>query len=306
MRLPALRLPAFRLSFDWLPSFGNRRVLLYGLYTGILFLIFLVANFPHNALVQRVIKSVDLQGQGMRLEVGDTRFAWWHGYELQRVRLAPVDPDRLPFMEASSIFVRPGLDGLLRGQIHSVHATALMYGGELEGELNVSEGMRRATVTIDGLQLQRYPLASSFLQEGTVAGLLSGAITVEDHGGDTRAAGEVDLDKASITDAKFNFFPLPALHFDKAEMKFSMQGGRLDVQELEAGGPELKISLSGQVALRDPIGDSVLNLKLTAQPGANSPDEVKNLLLLLPPLPKNAKPDTPRVISGTLKFPRVR
>ena len=60
------------------------------------------------------------------------------------------------------------------------------------------------------------------------------------------------------------------------------------------------------MALRDPIGDSVLNLKLTAQPGANSPDEVKNLLLLLPPLPKNAKPDTPRVISGTLKFPRVR
>jgi type II secretion system protein N len=306
MRLPAVRLPAFRLSFDWLQGIGNRRTLLYGLYTGVLFLIFLIANFPHNALVQRVIKSVDLQGQGMRLDVGDTRFAWWHGYELQRVRLAPLDPDRLPFAEASSIFVRPGFDGLLRGRINSVHAVAAMYGGELDGEFAASEGLRRATVTIDGVQLQRYPLASGFLEEGTVAGLLSGVITVEDHAGETRAAGELGLDKASITDAKFNFFPLPALHFDKADMKFSLQGGRLDVQELDATGPELKLSLSGQVVLREPLGDSVLNLKLTALPGANSPDEVKNLLQLLPPPPKGAKPDAPRVISGTLKFPRIR
>lgn len=306
MRLPALRMPAFRLSFDWLSGIGGRSTLLYGFYTTVLFLVFFVVNFPHNALVQRVLQSVDLQGQGMRLEVGDTRFAWWRGYELQRVKLASVDPDRPPFVEASSIFVRPRLDGLMHGQINSVHAKALMYGGEVAGEFSVSDGMRRATVAIEDVQLQRYPLVSSFLQEGTIAGLLSGAITLEDHGGDARAAGELDLDHASLTDAKYGVFPLPALHFDKAETKFSFQGNRLDVQELEANGPELRVSISGQIALREPIGDSVLNLKLTALPGANAPDEVKNFLQLLPPLPKNAKPDTPRVISGTLKFPRVR
>ena len=306
MRLPALRLPAVRPSFDWLQGIGSRRTLLYGLYTGVLFLIFLLANFPHNALVQRVIKSIDLQGQGLRLDVGDTRFAWWRGYELQRVKLAPLDPDRLPFVEASSIFVRPALDGLLRGRISSVHAQALMYGGQLDTDLAASEGLRRATVTIDGVQLQRYPLASSFLDEGTVAGLLSGVVTIEDHGGDTRAAGELGLDKASITDAKLGVFPLPTLHFDKADAKFSVQGGHVDVQELDATGPELRLSLSGQIALRQPIGDSVLNLKLTALPGANSPEDVKNLLQLLPPPAKGAKPDTPRVVSGTLKFPRIR
>ncbi len=305
MRFPALRMPAFRLSFDWLSSIGGRRTFLYGFYTTILFLIFFVANFPHNALVQRVLQSVDLQGQGMRLEVGDTRFAWWQGYELQRVKLAPVDPDRPPFVEASSIFVRPRLDGLMHGQINSVHAKAVMYGGAVAGEFSVSDGMRRATVAIEDVQLQRSPLISSFLQEGTIAGLLSGAITLEDHGGDARAAGELDLDHASVTDAKY-IIPLPALHFDKAETKFSFQSNRLDVQEFEANGPELRLSISGQIALREPIGDSVLNLKLTALPGPNAPDEVKNFLQLLPPLPKNAKPDTPRVISGTLKFPRVR
>lgn len=309
MRLPALRLPSFRLSFDWLEGLGGRSTVLYALYTGVLFLIFLLANFPHHALVQRFLKSVDLQEQGMRLEVGDTRFAWWRGYELQRVKLAPTDPDRLPFMEASSIFVRPGLDGLARGQLNSAHAIGVMYGGEVEGNFTTSGGMNRAIITIDGLQLQRYPLANSFLDGGTVAGLLSGVLTVENRAGDasdTHAAGEIDLDKASITDGKFNVFTLPAVHIDKAAMKFSMQGGRLDVQELEANGPELRLSLSGQIAIRQPVSDSVLNLKLTALPGPNSPEEVKNLLALLPPPPKNAKPDAPHVISGTLARPRIR
>jgi type II secretion system protein N len=309
MRFPALRLPSFRLSVDWLEGLGSRRTLLYALYTVVLFAICLMANFPHHALVQRVLKSVDLSGQGLRLDVGDTRFAWWRGYELQRVRLAPTDPNGLPFIEASSIFVRPGLDGLLRGQINSVHVVSVMYGGELDGDFTAGDGLRRATVTIDGVQIQRYPLVSSLLQDGVVAGLLSGVITVESHGGDandTRAAGELGVDKASITDAKFNFFPLPPLHFDRATMKFSLQGGRLDLQELEANGPELKVSVSGQIAMREPIADSVLNLKLSAVPGPNSPDEVKNLLSLLPPIPKGGKPDAPRVISGTLARPRFR
>lgn len=309
MRLPAFRLPTWRPSFDRFEGFGGRRTLLYAAYTGVLFLIFLVANFPHHALVQRFLKSVDLQDQGMRIEVGDTRFAWWRGYELQRVRLASTDPDRLPFVEASSIFVRPGLDGLLRGEISSAQVRGLLYGGQVDGAFTSGAGMRRAIVTIDGVQLQRYPLASSFLDEGTVAGLLSGAITIESRGGDaseTRAAGELDLDKASLTDAKFNLIALPALHLDKAAMKFSMQGGRLDVQELEANGPELRLSLSGQIAIREPVSDSVLNLKLTALPGPNSPDDVKTLLSLLPPPPKGAKPDTPHVISGTLARPRIR
>lgn len=313
MRLPALRLPSLALSVDWLEGFGGRRTLLYALYTGALFVVFLIVNFPHHVMVQRFLKSFDLSGQGMRLDVGDTRFAWWHGYELQRVRLAPVDPDRPPFVELGSLFVRPGLDGLFRGQINSASLIGLLYGGEVDATIATSNGTQRANVTIDGLQLQRYPLIATLLQEGTVAGLLSGVISVENQSGespDTHAAGDLYLEKASLTDAKINVgsmpVTLPALHFDKASMKFSLQGGRLDVQELEANGPELRLSLSGQIALREPVYDSVLNLKLTAMPNSTTPEDVKNLLALLPPPPKGSKLDTPHVISGTLARPRLR
>lgn len=312
MRLPAIRLPSMPVPSDWVDGLINRRTILYVLYTGVLFVVFLIANFPHNVIVQRVLKSIDLSAQGMRLEVGDTRFAWWRGYELQRVRLAPTDPDAPPLMEASSIYVRPGLDGLLRGQINSLHLLGLMYGGAVDGTLAMGDGMRRATITIDGLQLHRYPAVAGLLQlqEGSVAGNLSGVITIENHGadgGETRAEADVGLDKASLTDATLtNGLALPALHFDKATVKLSVQGGRVEVQEFEANGPELRLSASGQVALRDPVNDSVLNLKFTALPGANSPDEVRTLLSIIPPPPKGAKPDTPRTISGTLARPRVR
>jgi type II secretion system protein N len=312
MRLPAIRLPSIPMPSEWFEGLISRRTVLYALYTGVLFIVFLIANFPHNVIVQRVLKSVDLSGQGLRLEVGDTRFAWWRGYELQGVRLTPTDPDALPLMEASSLYVRPGLEGLMRGEINSLHLLGLMYGGAVDGTVAMGDGVRRATIALDGLQLHRYPALTSLLQlrDGAVAGNLSGVITIESHGddnSDTRAQADVGLDKASLTDATLtNGLALPALHFDRAAMKLSMQGGRVEVQEFEASGPELRLSASGQVVLREPITDSVLNLKFTALPGANSPDEVRTLLSIIPPPPKGAKPDAPRTINGTLARPRLR
>jgi len=307
MRLPSLRLP--RLALDWLEIAGGRRLLLYGFYTSVLFVVFLFANFPHHAVTQRLLDSLNLKSQGLNLEVADTRFAWWRGFELQRVRLAPLDPDRAAFLDASSLFVRPGFDGLLRGHISNVHVAGLMYGGEVDTDLALDKDMRRAMITVDRVQLQRYPLLTELLQDGTLSGLLSGVLSVEQRGSDnadTRAAGEFDLKNLSIANAKVSIFPVPALHFDKSNLKFSLQAGRLEVQDLDADGPDMNLSISGQIALRQPISDSVLNLKLTAVPGPDSPEEVKNLLALLPPPAKGAKPDAPHVVSGTLARPRVR
>ena len=86
-----------------------------------------------------------------------------------------------------------------------------------------------------------------------------------------RAAGDLQLDDASVTDAKFNQFPLPPLHFKTADARFGLQGGRLDVQELKADGQEITLDASGQVAMREPFADSVLNLKVALAPGPGEP-----------------------------------
>lgn len=307
MRLPSLSLPAWRPSFDWLEGFGGRRMLLYSLYTTALFLLFLVANFPFGVLLQRVLKMVELPG--MQLDVGDARFAWWRGFELQRIKLASTVPDQPALLEAASLFVRPGLDGLVRGKLTSVSVSGPIYGGEVEGSFSAVDGLNRATLNLDHVQIERYPFLRVLVPDGQVAGVLSGALTVEMRSGETNdahAAGELELGKVSLTDVKVQQVPIPPLHFDAAALKFSLQGTRLEVQEFEADGPELKVIASGQVAMRQPVGDSVLNLKLSAAPGPNSPDEVKTLLSFMPPPAKGQKPDAPRVISGTLSKPRVR
>jgi type II secretion system protein N len=303
MRLPSLRMPA--VSFEGL---GGGRTLWYALYTAVLFGIFLIANFPFGVLVHRALAMIDLPG--MRLDVADARFAWWKGFELQRVRLAPAVPDAPPLLEASSLYVRPGLDGLLRGRIDSVHVSGPMYGGEVDGSFSMADGVQRANLTLNNVQLQRYPAITMFVPEGQIAGVLSGVVSVAAHPNDraeTKAAGELDLRDASIVDVKVDQFgTVPPLHFDTAALKFSLAQNRLEVQEFAADGPELKLSASGQVAMRVPVTDSVLNLKTTIAAGPESNDTIKGLLMLLPPPPKGAKPDAPRVISGTLAKPRVR
>ena len=306
MKVPALRVPAWRPSFDWLEGMGSRRVLLYTVYTLLLFLVFLFANFPHGVLLQRLLSAVELPG--MRLDVGDARFAWWRGFELQRVHLGPSDPTLPAYLEASSLYVRPGLDGLFSGRPRALTINGPFYGGSIDGQF-ASGDMNRATVTLDAVQLQRYPLFTELLAGGQLAGALSGVLTVEARGVNTeelRAAGELELGNASLTDAKWSGFPLPALRFDAATAKFSVQGNRLEIQELHAEGPDVTLVASGQIALREPLADSVLNLKLSVVPGAEASDQIKTLLSFIPPPAKGAKADAPRTVSGTLAKPRIR
>ena len=307
MRVPALRLPAWRPSFDWFDGVSRRAVVLYSLYTILLFVVFLFANFPHGVFVQRALSAFELPG--MQLDVGDARFAWWRGFELQRIRLAPEDPERPAYLETSSLYVRPGLSGLLRGQLRSLQVSGPLYGGTMDGSVT-SGDVQRGTLTLDAVQLERYPLLATLLEGGTVTGTLSGALTVEGRVGDladVRAAGEVTIKKATLTDAKLNGIAIAPLHFDSITARLNQTGNRLEIQEFDADGKELQVSGSGQVALRAPLADSVLNLKVLVAPGPEASEEMKTLIAAVMQSPaKGAKPDAPRMLSGTLAKPRLR
>jgi type II secretion system protein N len=184
-----------------------------------------------------------------------------------------------------------------------------LYGGTIDGNLSGGD-VNRVALTFNGVQLDKYPMFASLLQGGQLSGKLSGAMSIETHGtdiNDVRAAGDLQIDGASIADAKFNQFPIPPLHFNSISTRFDLQGGRLDVQEFQADGKEVTVDSSGQVAMRQPLADSVLNLKVAIAPGPEAPDDVKTLLsALIPPPAKGAKADAPRTLSGTLSKPRLR
>ena len=81
MRMPSLRLPA--IGTDLFEDFPTRKVLLYGAYTLVLFLVFLVLNFPYRVIVTRLLNDVDLEN--VQIDVHDASLAVWHGLELRGV-----------------------------------------------------------------------------------------------------------------------------------------------------------------------------------------------------------------------------
>jgi type II secretion system protein N len=278
------------------------------LYTVVLFCLFLIAQFPHDVVVRRALASIDLNPY--QLDYTTTRFAWWRGLELRGLQLSRAGDDQgtPPLFESSSIFIRPGFSGLLRGELGSVFVSALLYGGNVDGSWATSNGMQRATLELHGLDIGRYRFLTMALGEGQIAGQLSGAVSAEMRRGNVREgqiAGEIELANGQMAGVTINGLVVPEVNFDTIAAKFAVNGGHIDIEEFHADGRELRASGSGQITLRTPLNDSVLNLKATVQPGPEPSDSVKGLLMLIP-RPKNAKPDAPMTITGTLAQPRVR
>ena len=76
MRLKLPHISLSQLPLDRLPAV-NGRLVLYTVYTLVLFLVFLVANFPHHVLVRRALERTNLGP--VHLDVRATHFAWWKG-----------------------------------------------------------------------------------------------------------------------------------------------------------------------------------------------------------------------------------
>lgn len=302
-----MRLAMPRLSFEWMDAIGGRRLLLYGFYFLLLFGIFFLHNFPHEVVVKRAIRELN-RGE-LVASVARARFAWLNGYELSGVALSrrASDPDDPPILESTSLYVRPGLDGLLQGRLSSIIVDGAFYGGEIDGRWSLVDGMTRATLQLHGLQLGRYPYLRTLLDEGSVSGRLSGAMSMEGRGDldNARAAGELEIQSGGISGAKIKGFGVPDISFERISLKFARQGTRLEIQDFRADGPQIKANGEGQIVLREPVSASVLNLRVTVMPGTDAPDDVKALLSLIP-RPKNARLDAPLTITGTLDRPRLR
>ncbi len=306
MRLPQLRLPRLQLSLESLGNFGGRRTILYLGYTAVLFLVFLLFTFPHDLLVRRALSNLS-QGP-VAVDFADVSFAWLEGYELSSLRIGPTAADgQAPYLECSRLWIRPALGALVRGNPYDVLLHAELYGGSARGEIRMQQGSLEGTVQWKDLNLGRYRTLMALLDEGQLAGRLSGSASFESHGPRLetgQGSGEFALDGAALTAAKISGFPVPDFHLRQTKFKFTVRAGRLEIQDFQATG-DVDVQGSGNVTLREPLAESVLNLRATVQQSLATPDAIKTLVALIP-RPPGAKPDAPVMISGTLGRPHVR
>jgi type II secretion system protein N len=308
MRIPRLRLPRPRLSFDWLGELLSRQIVLYAAWTLVLFVVFMIMNFPGDVIVRRVVNQLDLRP--MHLEFTSGHFAWFKGYELRGLKLSTQDGpgDSRPLVECTALDVRPALAGLLHGRINDWSWQGQLYGGTASGELSLKDGSGTGQIELSQLSLGRFRMLAAQLDEGQISGQLSGTISVRFNMRDSRNTqvnADVVITRPGISAAKIKGFKIPDLQFGQAKGKLTLKGDRLDLQEVRLAGDQLNASVTGQIVLRQPVESSTLNLRATVETSAATPDAIKALVAFIP-RPRTARPDAPITIAGTFASPQIR
>jgi type II secretion system protein N len=300
-----LRMPS--LSFGGLGDLLDRTMLIYAVFTVAMFCVFLISTFPYDIVVGGALSA--LQSPNMVVDVKSAEFAWHRGLALNGVRFSSLaGGTAAPYLEMNTVWVRPVLTQLIQGNPYALSLQAELYGGTADGTLDVQGQTVAGTLNVNDASLERYRTLTSLLEEGQVAGRLSGEISFEAAGPsieNSHVNGEVRLENAGLDKAKIFGFGGLDIHFKEGRLKFGIQGGRMEIEQFNATGDELNVNASGTVTLREPLDASVLNLKATLLPGKEASDVIRALVAAIPK-PQDAKPDAPVRISGTLAKPRYR
>ena len=286
---------------------GRRRALVgYAAYTAALFLVCLIATFPHDLVLQRALTAATARSP-VRIETGRGSVGWSLAYALDSLRVRAAGGDGEPMLAAEALRISPSRLGLLRGNPYPVGIDATLYGGTLRGTIDPRPGSFAVDATLAGVDLGRYTGLRPWV-DGTIRGRLEGAVALDAGGrGLPTATGTVQLRITDLTieGTKVRGITVPDLHFSDVHLNGSVKSGRLEIGELGGDGREIGLRGEGNVLLREPLDASPLSLDLTLTPAAGADDGLKLAVNMLP----GAKGDGGAkrlTIVGTLGRPSLR
>jgi type II secretion system protein N len=241
------------------------------------------------------------------LSFGTAGLSPLRGYEVAGFRIGGDGDGQVPVFETSKLWVRPTFTELIKGNPYAMNISGELYGGTLNGNVSYKDGGVAGTMQWKDLNLGRYRTLTTWLEEGTLLGKVSGSVTFDVRGNNLQqgqASGEISIDGAAISKAKINGWSIPDIQLKQTKTKFKASNGRVDLTELTSSG-DVNLQGSGQITIKEPVGDSPINLRATIAATPQTPDALKGALALIP-RPAGSKADSPVTITGTLARPRLR
>lgn len=239
--------------------------------------VFIYLTFPFERLKERLVAEFNSkQTSGMRLEVDDMSWYWLSGVEASGIRLTipPGDssgadaakPKKPRVVTVDHAHVRVGILRLLFGTTDvSFGADAL--GGHISGDVVDTDAERDIDVTLEDVDVGMLPFMRDMVGL-PMTGALSGDVELKLPAQKlAKADGKVDLKLASLTvgDGKAKIrdaIALPKLNAGELVLKADISGGRVDVKQFGAKGPDVEVVSDGKIRLRDPFGASLAELGL--------------------------------------------
>lgn len=238
--------------------------------------IFAYFTFPYSRLKDRLVAEFNARQNGaeaQHLVIDHLTSYWFSGLEAKGVHLisppkasTPDQKSQRPeTMTIDDVHARVSLLHLLFGTVY-VNFGADAFGGHVSGYTSDADKARTTALEIKDVDIGKVtPLVA--LVGLPMTGALGGSAEVEMPGGKwAKASGKVDVKIGGLTVGNgkariLNAIALPKLNAGSAVLQAEIREGELSVQQFSAKGPDLQFVASGKVRLRDPVANSLAELK---------------------------------------------
>ncbi|HVC45277.1 MAG TPA: type II secretion system protein GspN [Candidatus Binataceae bacterium] len=273
---------------------GRRALIGYALLGAVVFVTFLVANFPYSDTVTTMLAPYQL-----KLVCDDQRLSPPIGAELRGVRListAGGDDDAV--LDSPAVTLAPTLASLFLGR-PGLHVRADLYGGMVKATIGQRAGVTNLSFTLDALDLADGRPLRRFgaVIDGRLSGIGSAVIAgpnIPDN------SGRLTLDGRDLSLAIADGFP--AVHLGTLTGLLELAAGALRLDGLEAHGADLDLKASGTIQLGATLDDSTIDLTFFLTPTQSGRDHFGFFLRMLPHPPG---PNAPYTLQGDLLAPSL-
>ena len=260
-------------------------------------LVFLYLLFPAKsvkAYIGHKIRQIDPQ---LRLTAEDPVLRLPPGIKL---RDADIRLDKTPLIRWESLSFFPQFATLFTSQ-KSFRYRGRAYQGEATGDLFLAkDGKWRIKGDGKGFQAELMPVAA-LSPQGSLTGTVEGVydLTLDQQGtlNLTIANGSLTLNKPMLE--------IEAINFDQLSLDAVIEQDQMRIKAMQMTGPEINGDLTGQIILKRPFDDSILNMTGTIKP---HPLFLADLRKKLPAgflSDQIAKKGVSFTINGTVKTPEV-
>jgi len=289
------------------------------------FYVALVLAFPVDMLKRSLVAAVE-RDSPLTLLISDLSLGWGGGLHARGVAVAwPAGARPIPVLIADRVDVDLALLPMLRGRVEA-RFDGRAYGGRFDGRIEAPLGggpADRLVLRLERLDLSRH----AGLAQATrvvVAGLLSGELDLalapagvalvpageapaSGTGAGAGASGTVRLllERGSLRELPLIGGSLPEVGIDRATASARVVPDRLDVEALEARGPQASLAASARVGLRRPVEASTLEGTVRLRPERALPPALRQMLTAFS-RPPDASGAFAYGLRGTLGAPSLR
>ncbi len=272
---------------------GHLAVVGYAAFGLILFIVFVVANFPYAQTLSSILAPL-----GLKLSYVDQRLSLPLGAELRGVRLVSTDGATYATLaEGTDVALAPTLGSLLVGA-PGIRIYVELYGGDVRAAIYRSGHAIGLSFIANGLKLDRYPKLSELgtRLEGRLSGagsaVLSGANLFENQ-------GQVKLAATSLVVKVAAGFP--PVRLGELNGTLELNRGILNIKQVDSHGTDLAMTADGSIHLMPNLPGSQLDIRLRIEPTASGRAHLRFLLGLLPRPPDS----TPYTLHGPILAPSI-